>query len=226
MTLETAGVVLAGGRSTRMGVDKALAPLAGRPLVAHVAARFAPQVDALFLNANGDAARFASLRCAVVADAAPNAGGGPLAGVAAALRHAQIAGLRHGSRPRHATRRSCRSISSRGSPRRRMKAARRSPSPQPRRGLEPMFALWSTALAREVEAALAAGDGGPRRLIARLGAAQARVRRRRRLRQSQHAGRLRRRGGAAGYVGAQARSPGAVTEPRSDERRRRGETAL
>ena len=73
MTLETAGVVLAGGRSTRMGVDKALAPLAGRPLVAHVAARFAPQVDALFLNANGDAARFASLRCAIVADAAPNA---------------------------------------------------------------------------------------------------------------------------------------------------------
>jgi molybdopterin-guanine dinucleotide biosynthesis protein A len=36
-----------------------------------------------------------------------------------------------------------------------------------------MFALWSTALARDVEAALAAGDGGPRSLMARLGAAQA-----------------------------------------------------
>ena len=36
-----------------------------------------------------------------------------------------------------------------------------------------MFALWSTALAPEVEAALAAGDGGPRRLMARFGAAQA-----------------------------------------------------
>ncbi len=92
MSLKTAGVVLAGGRSTRMGVDKALAPLAGRPLVAHVAARFAPQVDALFLNANGDAARFASLGCAIVADAAANAGGGPLAGIAAALRYAQSQG--------------------------------------------------------------------------------------------------------------------------------------
>jgi molybdopterin-guanine dinucleotide biosynthesis protein A len=37
-----------------------------------------------------------------------------------------------------------------------------------------MFAWWSTALASEVEAALAAGDGGPRRLMARLGAAQVR----------------------------------------------------
>ena len=73
VSLKTAGVVLAGGRSARMGFDKALAPLAGRPLVAHVAARFAPQVDALFLNANGDAARFGSLGCAIVADAAKRA---------------------------------------------------------------------------------------------------------------------------------------------------------
>ena len=36
-----------------------------------------------------------------------------------------------------------------------------------------MFALWSSGLASEVEAALAAGDGGPRGLIARLGGAQA-----------------------------------------------------
>ena len=173
MTLETAGVVLAGGRSTRMGVDKALAPLAGRPLVAHVAARLAPQVDALFLNANGDAARFASLRYAIVADAAPNAGGGPLAGVAAALRHAQSQGAAWLATapcdapflPLDLVARLAAATEASGAPLAVAASAR---------GLEPMFALWSTALASEVEAALAAGDGGPRRLMARLGAAQVR----------------------------------------------------
>jgi molybdopterin-guanine dinucleotide biosynthesis protein A len=172
VTLKTAGVVLAGGRSTRMGVDKALSPLAGRPLVAHVAARFAPQVDALFLNTNGDAARFASLRCAIVADAAPNAGGGPLAGVAAALRHAQLLGAAWLATapcdapflPLDLVARLAAATEASGAPLAVAACAG---------GLEPMFALWSTALAPEAEAALAAGDGGPRGLIARLGAAQA-----------------------------------------------------
>jgi molybdopterin-guanine dinucleotide biosynthesis protein A len=172
VTLKTAGVVLAGGRSIRMGVDKALAPLTGRPLVAHVAARFAPQVDGLFVNANGDAARFASLRCVVVADAAPNAGGGPLAGVAAALDYAHSQGFDWLATapcdapflPLDLVARLAATIGESGAPIAVAASAR---------GLEPMFALWSTALAREVEAALAAGDGGPRGLIARLGAAQA-----------------------------------------------------
>ena len=172
-TLETAGVVLAGGRSTRMGGDKALAPLAGRPLVAHVAARLAPQVDALFLNANGDAARFACLGCAVVADAAPNAGGGPLAGIAAALRHAlsqrcdwlATAPCDAPFLPLDLVARLAAAAGASGAP---LAVAATAA------GLEPMFALWSTALAPEVEAALAAGDGGPRQLIARLRGAEAR----------------------------------------------------
>ena len=172
MPLETAGVVLAGGRSTRMGVDKALAPLAGRPLVAHVAARFAPQVGALFVNANGDAARFAFLPCAVVADAAPDAGGGPLAGVAAALRHARAQGFAWLATapcdapflPLDLVARLAAATDESGAPIAVAACAS---------GLEPMFALWSTALAPEVEAALAAGDGGPRRLMTRFGAAQA-----------------------------------------------------
>ena len=48
------GTILAGGEARRMGSDKALMPLAGRPLVAWVADRFAPQVEELALSANGD----------------------------------------------------------------------------------------------------------------------------------------------------------------------------
>ena len=172
MSGKTVGVVLAGGLSTRMGTDKALVPLAGRPLVAHVAARFAPQVDAFFLNANGDAARFASLNCTVVADAAARPGAGPLAGVAAALRYARSQGFDWLATapcdapflPLDLVARLAAAAEARGAPIAAASGAR---------GLEPMFALWSTALAREVEAALAAGDGGPRGLIAWLGAAQA-----------------------------------------------------
>jgi molybdenum cofactor guanylyltransferase len=76
-----AGVILAGGRATRMGGgDKGLLPLGGRPLLAHVVARLGPQVDRLALNANGDPARFAGFGLPVVADSVPGHAG-PLAGV-------------------------------------------------------------------------------------------------------------------------------------------------
>lgn len=77
----TVGVLLAGGRARRMGGgDKCLRPLAGRPLLAHVVGRVAPQVGRLMLNANGDPARFAAFGLPVSADLLPGALG-PLAGV-------------------------------------------------------------------------------------------------------------------------------------------------
>ena len=82
------GVILAGGQGRRMGgADKALLPLAGRPLIARVVARFAPQVGRLALSANGDPARFAELGLPVLADPfAENVG--PLGGLASGLVHA------------------------------------------------------------------------------------------------------------------------------------------
>ena len=81
----TPGVVLAGGRSSRMGGgDKTLLPLAGRPVLAHVLARLAPQVDALAINANGDADRFAGFGLPVLPDSVPGQPG-PLAGVLAGM---------------------------------------------------------------------------------------------------------------------------------------------
>jgi molybdopterin-guanine dinucleotide biosynthesis protein A len=74
------------------GGDKALRTLAGRPLLAHVLERVAPQVWAVALSANGDPARFAAWGLPVLADARsadPAAlPDGPLAGVLAGLRWA------------------------------------------------------------------------------------------------------------------------------------------
>ncbi|HEX6093055.1 MAG TPA: molybdenum cofactor guanylyltransferase MobA [Dongiaceae bacterium] len=79
------GVLLAGGRSQRMGGgDKCLRPLGGKPILAHVIERACPQVRGLILNANGDPARFASFGLPVVPDTIPDFAG-PLAGVLAGL---------------------------------------------------------------------------------------------------------------------------------------------
>lgn len=79
----TRGVILAGGGATRLaGRDKALLPLGDKPLLAHVVSRLAPQVDALVLNSNAPAERYAEFALPVLADQLP--GLGPLAGVHAA----------------------------------------------------------------------------------------------------------------------------------------------
>ena len=82
---DVTGIVLAGGQGRRMGnVDKGFVELAGRPLVAHVIARLAPQVATIVINANRNAERYTDFGYPVVADAI---GGfaGPLAGLHAGL---------------------------------------------------------------------------------------------------------------------------------------------
>lgn len=82
---QTIGLILAGGLSRRMGGgDKALLPLGGRPLLAHVAARLAPQCAELLLNANGDPARMADFALPILPDSIPDHAG-PLAGVLTGL---------------------------------------------------------------------------------------------------------------------------------------------
>lgn len=88
MSARPVGILLAGGLARRMGGgDKCLLPLAGRPLLAHVIDRLAPQVERLAINANGDPARFAAFGLPVVADPVPDFAG-PLAGVLAGLEWA------------------------------------------------------------------------------------------------------------------------------------------
>jgi molybdopterin-guanine dinucleotide biosynthesis protein A len=83
------GVLLAGGQARRMGGgDKCLRPLGGRPLLAQVIERAAPQVRALLLNANGDPARFAAFGLPVAGDVVEGFAG-PLAGVLTGMEWAR-----------------------------------------------------------------------------------------------------------------------------------------
>ena len=83
-----AGVLLAGGRSNRIGGgDKCLLQLRGKPLLAHAIERLKPQVSAMVLNANGDPKRFASFGLPVIADDSDEHPG-PLAGLLAGMEWA------------------------------------------------------------------------------------------------------------------------------------------
>ncbi|KUO57655.1 MAG: hypothetical protein APF80_07550, partial [Alphaproteobacteria bacterium BRH_c36] len=64
---------------------KGLRKIAGRPMLAHVLDRFAPQVGRVVLNANGDPGRFYEFGLPVVADSIEG-NVGPLAGVLAGMR--------------------------------------------------------------------------------------------------------------------------------------------
>jgi len=80
--MEAAGFVLTGGQSLRMGGDKALLPLAGRPLVLHMVEKLRPLVSEVMLV--GAPERYAHLGLPVLPDC--EAGRGPVAGIVTALR--------------------------------------------------------------------------------------------------------------------------------------------
>jgi molybdenum cofactor guanylyltransferase len=77
-----AALVLAGGRSTRFGSDKALAPFRGEPLVAHVVRAMSARFAEVLVVAK-DARRYASFGAATASDA--SALQTPLAGIEAGL---------------------------------------------------------------------------------------------------------------------------------------------
>lgn len=79
------GVILAGGRATRMGSgDKGLLIVGGQSLLSRVIARLSPQCRPVAISANGDPARLADFGLPVLPDSLPGFPG-PLAGVLAGL---------------------------------------------------------------------------------------------------------------------------------------------
>jgi molybdenum cofactor guanylyltransferase len=85
------GCILAGGRSTRFGSDKALAVVSGKTLLEHCIERLRPQVTELAVNTNSNDPAFAETGLSLLKDATPDFRG-PLAGVLAALEWASIMG--------------------------------------------------------------------------------------------------------------------------------------
>ena len=79
--MRCAGFVLAGGRSSRMGRDKALLPFQHRTLIEHIAAQVHQAAGSATLI--GDPARYSHFGYPVIGDIFP--GRGPLSGIHAAL---------------------------------------------------------------------------------------------------------------------------------------------
>jgi molybdenum cofactor guanylyltransferase len=83
------GLVLAGGRATRMGgIDKGLAEFGGRTLIERVIERLRPQVAGVLISANRNIERYRAFGYPVLIDAADGLEPfpGPLAGMLAGLR--------------------------------------------------------------------------------------------------------------------------------------------
>lgn len=149
-----AGVILAGGRSRRMGgQSKALAPLAGLPLLQHVIDRISAQVGRLYLSVQMPSDDLAAFGLPLVRDPARDAG--PLAGLLAALRESTTGIAWMSVVPCDAP------FLPRDLVVRLLGCALKSEAPgavvRYRNELQPTFSIWSPALLPRLERAVAGG---------------------------------------------------------------------
>jgi len=158
------GVVLAGGQAERMGGrDKGLLPLAGEALVAHVLRGLRPQVTELLISANRNLVSYRAWGYPVVADADAARFRGPLAGMLAALRAAVTADVL--TAPCDAAMLPPDYAQRMWAGRERMQATVSVAEFGGRS--QPVFALLPVALADDLAAWLAAGEGGVGRWLQR-----------------------------------------------------------
>ncbi len=86
---DVTGVILAGGRGSRMGgVDKGLQNFRGMPLALHTLMRLGPQVGEVLINANRNLSAYESFGAEVWPDALADYAG-PLAGFLTGLEHCE-----------------------------------------------------------------------------------------------------------------------------------------
>jgi molybdenum cofactor guanylyltransferase len=83
---EASAAILAGGKSSRMGQDKSLLPVEGKPLIRHIFEQLQGQFDDILVSTN-DPTKYAFLGARSAPDREP--GQGPLAGIASAVEAAR-----------------------------------------------------------------------------------------------------------------------------------------
>lgn len=166
------GLVLAGGRGTRMGgLDKGLQPLFATPLAAHVARCLAPQVGAMLISANRHLDTYTALAtpfgAQVVTDATPDFDG-PLAGILAGLRaaHTELVLTAPCDTPNLPTDLAARLLTALDSAQADIAMAV-TIDPEGRRSAHPVVALIRRTLADDLAAFLAAGEHTVRTWYAR-----------------------------------------------------------
>lgn len=76
-------IILAGGKSSRMGTDKSLLPVHGKPLISNVADQLSPFFDEVIIGAN-DMQKYAFLNFPVIPDIVKDKG--PLMGILSCLK--------------------------------------------------------------------------------------------------------------------------------------------
>jgi molybdenum cofactor guanylyltransferase len=148
-----AGAILAGGQSRRMGENKAILSLAGTSLIERAMNRLRPQVSELILNVHERAPALGVHGLPVVPDASGDHQG-PLAGILAALRWAETAGI-----ARIATAAADTPFFPLDLVQRLSAAAKGKAIAVASSGgrLHPVFGLWDTALASELERQIGKG---------------------------------------------------------------------
>lgn len=79
--MEITGIILAGGKSSRMGTDKGLQLLSGKPMISYGIELLSPFCKEILISSSSDG--YHSFGCKVVADVHP--GIGPMGGIYSAL---------------------------------------------------------------------------------------------------------------------------------------------
>ena len=170
-TSRTVGVILAGGRSRRMGASKPEQILAGRSLLEHVVRRAEHQVDELILSSNSSSAFYRQFGLPIVPDRDATQSG-PRLGIARAMDWVVDQQARNRPLPLLA----CFPVDVPIFPDNVVAQLKHALSIQSRQvavacqagQLQPLFSLWHCTSAATIKKALGAGVFGPKPLLPEL----------------------------------------------------------